>query len=527
MSTRGPDPLARREPRTRRLRRATGSVTGRWATAARGAAVAVAHDVRVLTGLALAALVALGAAIRIWAFGGLGFGLGSDDAAYVAVAQNLAGGSLPDGQAEWFGARAVFLWPVALVFRIAGADDYRAVAWPLACSLLSIVAAFLVGRQIAGRRPALVAAGLVAVAPLEVMWGTRLRPDAVMPAFVALAVWAALRARGSGRATWWLAAAGALVGAAWSARETAVVMLPVIVLAAWPALRGAWRRWGALAAGLVAVPLAEVVVFAFDGRPLWPLTTTAGAGSFRSPIEGWEATTAYLAQMVTGVLDPRSPLFLILPVVLIAGAVAIVRRDRAAVLPAAWLAWGFIYLEIGTLVSVDKPVRFLTLLTVPTALLIAIALDGRASLLMVPALAIVTVMIMRPRIESGHRNTNVVLVSAVADAMRDLPRAPVLAADYTWWAKLNAFLPRGRLAVRRSIDPAYLDDAGRARARRLEPLPDPADYRGGYLVTGPVRATSGWPSNWGLARSAIDAIPRSQLTQVAQVGRAVIWRWAP
>ena len=103
----------------------------------------------------------------------------------------------------------------------------------------------------------------------------------------------------------------------------------------------------------------------------------------------------------------------------------------------------------------------------------------------------------------------------------------MLAADYTWWAKLNAFLPRDRLVVRRSIDPAYLDAAGRARARRLEPLPDPADYRGGYVVTGPVRATSGWPSNWGLARSAIDGIPRGQLTEVARVGGAVIWRWGP
>jgi 4-amino-4-deoxy-L-arabinose transferase-like glycosyltransferase len=484
-------------------------------------------DARVQTAVVLAVIVAMGATVRIWALGGLSFALGSDDSRYVAVAQNLAAGNLPDGDAEWFGARAVFLWPVALIFRLAGADDYRAVAWPLACSLLSIVAAFLIGRELMGRRAALVAAGLVALAPVEVIWATRLRPDAVMPAFVALAVWAALRARRStGHAGGWLAGAGVLTGAAWSAREAAIVMVPVVVLAAWPAIRASWRRVAAYAGGLIAIPLAEVVVFAFDGRPLWPLTATAGAGSYRSPLDGLERTTAYISQLVTQVGDPRSPLFLVLPVVLIAGSVAWARGLRAAVLPAAWLGWGALYLEVATLASVDKPVRFLTLLTIPTALLIAIALDGRGSPLLMAGLAVITVVVMQPRVQAGHRGTNVVLLSAVTARMRDLPRAPILADDYTWWAKLNAFLPRDRLPVTRAIDPAYLDDAGRARARRLSPLPDPRDYRGGYVVTGPVREVPGWPDNWAEARTRMAAdVPRDQLTPVARVGRATIWRW--
>jgi 4-amino-4-deoxy-L-arabinose transferase-like glycosyltransferase len=484
-------------------------------------------DARLHTAMMLAVIVAVGAALRIWALGGLSFALGSDDSRYVAVAQNLAAGSLPQGDAEWFGARAVFLWPVALIFRLAGADDYRAVAWPLACSLLSIVAAFLIGRELVGRRPGLVAAGLVALAPIEIIWATRLRPDAVMPAFVALAVWAALRSRRStGRAGWWLAGAGVLSGAAWSAREAAIVMVPVVVLAAWPSIRASWRRVAAYAGGLVAIPLAEVVVFAFDGRPLWPLTATAGAGSYRSPLAGLERTTSYISQLVTQVGDPRSPLFLVLPVVLIAGSVALARGLRAAALPAAWLAWGALYLEIATLASVDKPARFLTLLTVPAALLIAIALDGRCSPLLLAGLAVITVVVMQPRVQAGHRGTNVVLLSAVTARMRDLPRAPVLSADYTWWAKLNAFLPQGRLPVPRVVDPAYLDGAQRAEARRLTPLPDPRDYRGGYVVTGPVREVPGWPDNWSTARARIaTGVPRDQLTPVARVGRATIWRW--
>lgn len=485
-------------------------------------------DARLLTGASLAVIIGLGAAIRAWAMGGLEFGLGSDDAGYVAVAQNLAGGTLPDGEAQWFGARAAFLWPVALVFRVFGADDYTAVAWPFACSLLAILAAFLVARELVGRRPALVAAGLVAFAPIDVLWATRLRPDAVMPAFIALAVWAALRARRSGRPQAWLLGAGALTGLAWSARETALVMIPVVAVAAWPALRGAWRRTWAYVGGLALVPAALVVVFAFAGRPLWPLTTTAGAGSFRSPAAGWDATTAYLAQMVTAVGNPRSPLFLMLPLVLIAASVALVRRNRATILPAAWLAWAFAYLELGTLVSVDKPLRFLTLLTVPAALLVAIALDGRLSPLLVPLLAVVAVMVAEPRAHSPVTPGNVRLVASVTRAMRDLPRAPVLAEDYVWWAKLGAFLPAGTLPVRRAVDPAYLSPDQRAAARRLEPLPDLDAYRGGYVVTGPVRRTSGWPSNWDVFRDRLmRQVQPGDLTPVTRVGDATVWRWTP
>ena len=102
----------------------------------------------------------------------------------------------------------------------------------------------------------------------------------------------------------------------------------------------------------------------------------------------------------------------------------------------------------------------------------------------------------------------------------------MLSADYTWWAKLNAFLPQGRLPVPRVVDPAYLDGAQRAEARRLTPLPDPLDYRGGYVVTGPVREVPGWPDNWSTARARIaTGVPRDELTAVARVGRATIWRW--
>jgi hypothetical protein len=133
---------------------------------------------------------------------------------------------------------------------------------------------------------------------------------------------------------------------------------------------------------------------------------------------------------------------------------------------------------------------------------------------------------MQPRMERATTDSNVRLVSQIADIMRPLPRAPILAADYTWWAKLNAYLPAGNVSVDRVIDPAYLTDAGRAAARELHPLPDIAAFRGGYVVTGPVTPTQGWPANWkAFARRVEKEVPWTRLEPIAHIGGTTVWRW--
>ncbi|MCU0307497.1 MAG: glycosyltransferase family 39 protein [Thermoleophilia bacterium] len=481
----------------------------------------------VAVAVTLAGVLAGGLALRLWAFGGVTFAHGGDDGRYVQVAQNLALGHLPDGPTEWFGARAAFLWPVAVLFRTFGADDVTAVLWPLACSLLAVLAAFLIGRELASARVGLIAAALVAVAPLEVLLATRLRPDAVMPAFVALAMWCALRARRGGRPAWWIAAAGVLLGAGWSARESAIVMLPVLVLAAWPALRERPRSALAGLAGIAVVPALTVAAFGvLAGRPLWPLTATQGAGDLRGPLEGWRATTSYAEQLARAALDPRAVLALALPAVVLAAGALVWRRDRRALLPGAWLAWGALYLEVGTLVNLDKPQRFLTLLTVPAALLVALAVDGWPALVAVPALVALCLVVLAPWPGRERRADDVVLLTQVVRAMRDLPRAPVLAESHTWWAKLNAYLPVRRQRVRAATDPQFLTGVDRVLARRLRPLPPVGRSRGGYVVVGPAGERAAWPRNWSRFRRAMRAeVPWSRLVPVLRVGDVRVYSW--
>lgn len=474
----------------------------------------------------LAAILAGALALRLWAFGGVQFAHLGDDGRYVAVAQNQANGFAPEGPTEWFGGRIAFLWPVAALFARFGAGDLTAVTWPLAGSLLAVLAAHLLGRRLAGPRVGLLAAAIVAVTPLEALMATRLRPDALMPAFIALAVWAALGARRT-RGAGWAAAAGLLLAAAWSTREMALVMLPVVVAAGW----GAGRRalaWGA--AGLAAGPvLAVAAMAAAGGDPLAPITGTAGASRTRDPLEAWDWGASYAARLLEGAGAPRSMLFLLLPVVGAALAVVVLRRDRRAALPVAWLTWAALYLEIGTLPNLAKSSRFLLLAAIPAALVVALAAERYGPAMggaVAGATLLAAILALAPLPAREARGTDVVLLDRVVDRLRGLPPGPVLAESHTWMVKLEAYLARDRLRVPAADDPEFLTAAERARRDGLSPLPDPAAYRGGYVVDAPVAVRAGWPSNWSVFRRAMRArVPWDRLQPVARVGTATILRW--
>lgn len=472
--------------------------------------------------LAFAGILVAAAAVRIWAFTGPSFSFGSDESRFIALAQNLANGYFPSGDAEWFGSRIVLLWPVAGLFRLLGAGDVVAAIWPFAGSLAAVVAAYLVGREIAGTRVGLVAASALAFAPLEALVGTHLRPDAIMPALLALAVWCALRA--STRGWRWALGAGLLLGAAWSVRESALILAPLLVLAGW----GAGRRallWGAAAAA--TVPAAAVVVYAVgDGDPLRPLVAAGTEGEWRNPVDAFSLDGSYVSAVARAAFDPHASLFLLGPLLLIALAVLLYRRDRRAAFPAIWLAWTGLYVEFGTLLNLAKPLRYLTLCAVPAAVLIALAIDGRFAFLAPVGFAAIAVSALWSLPARALRDDNVTLVARVIDRLGELPSAPTLAEDYVWWAKITTYTATRRLAIPLAADPELAPASVIERRRRLDPLPAPADYRGGYIVTGPISVSAGWPSNWGRLRSRMARqIPRSQLVPVSRIGSAVIWRW--
>lgn len=474
----------------------------------------------------VAGIVAMGLVARIAGFVGPTFSWRSDESRFIELVQNMSNGYFPDGPAEWFGTRLVMLAPPAGIFRVFGSGDLQVAVWPTIWSLASIVVAYLLGGEIASHRVGVVAALVVALTPMEARLGTVLRPDAIAPAMVGFAVWFALRSARTDASRWWAFGAGLALGAGWSVRENALVLAPIVLYAGWRGVRHAILP---ALGGLAIVPAVAAVVFAVGaGTPAMPLVGAGTEGVVRNPFEAWRTADSYLAMLWHGAFDRRSLVFLAGPVMLAAIAAVALRRDRRAILPCLWLAWAGFYLEFGTLVNLAKPNRYLTLCTIPAAILVALAVDGRLTAWIAPAVAAAaTVGVLWSVPARDLRADDVALVSRVVDRLSSLPEGPVITESYTWYAKFQTYLARRRIPIARTEDPEFVSNERARELRMMDPLPDPAAARGGYVVTGPVHPRAGWPRNWDTYRARLRAVvpPTSRLTLVADLGRARIWRW--
>ena len=209
-----------------------------------------------LPALGLLGILAVAAALR---FLGLGFGLRhpphSDERVFVeSVQAMMAKGDFDHRYYEYPGLVFYLLLPVLAV--VPGGDEPGAAAYLAARALVAafgVVACgllYLWARALAGERPALVAALLLAVSPVAVETAHTLRPDVVLHAFVILALITFLDSRlaSSLRGD---VSAGVALGLAGAVKFSAALLIPAYFVAR---ALAPGRRWlGVLVAGSVAL----------------------------------------------------------------------------------------------------------------------------------------------------------------------------------------------------------------------------------------------------------------------------------
>ena len=197
-----------------------------------------------LGGLLLAAVV-----LRTTFFVGL---IGWDDVEYRESSARLLAGDL--APRSLFGLRWGLTLPLVAVQALGGAGERATAAVPLAYSLAAIVLAFAIGRRLAGERAGLVAAAVLTVLPLDVLAASDVHADLPASAFLALAMYLALRGETAGaRAVSWFGFVGACLAVATLTKESSLAL--IVVLAAW----GVWRRWGWTAGAAATAGFAVVL----------------------------------------------------------------------------------------------------------------------------------------------------------------------------------------------------------------------------------------------------------------------------
>ncbi|HEX4806071.1 MAG TPA: glycosyltransferase family 39 protein, partial [Conexibacter sp.] len=235
---------------------------------------------------ALAAIVAVAAALRLWSFGAVA-GNPFYDAAVRSMARSWH--NLFVGAFDPTAMTAVDKAPLDLWLQVASVKlfGFSSSALRLPEAIAGIAAVALVGdlgRRLFGAPAGLASALALALLPASVLTARSDTMDAVMMALVVLAAWCAVRAAQAPAARLrWMVAAGAALGLAFNVKlAEALLPLPALLLLAWLALGGgaATRLRALLAAGaaFAVVALAWLVALSLAPGPKpFPIGSTDGS----------------------------------------------------------------------------------------------------------------------------------------------------------------------------------------------------------------------------------------------------------
>ena len=238
-----------------------------------------------LAGLAVVLVVAT--VVRVWQLDAVGFN--SDEAVYAGQAASITGDPASLEYFPVFRAHPLlFHATLSLVFEAVGVSDLAARLTAVAFGLANVLAAYLLGTELYGRRSGLVASLLVAVMPYHVIVSRQVLLDGPQSFLVAMAVWALARYVNRGRAGW-LHASALFLGLSVLAKETSVVLAGSVFafFALSPGIALGWRRVVTAGGIFVAVVAAYPVSLRLAGA-----TSTGGAfiayQLFRRPNHGLE-----------------------------------------------------------------------------------------------------------------------------------------------------------------------------------------------------------------------------------------------
>ncbi len=179
-------------------------------------------------------------------------------------------------------------------WRTVSGDGEFALRWlSVLIGVLTVPAAYLVGRRVGGRTAGLLAALLVTLSAFAVTWSQELRMYALSALWAALAVWAALRVWDRGRAGDFVVYTLTMAAGLWTLYLFATVLFVVNLtwlIWVWPraarrpsAAAGAagrefWRWSGAQAAVLAL--FAPWLAYALGRIPTWSAATPVNPGDF-------------------------------------------------------------------------------------------------------------------------------------------------------------------------------------------------------------------------------------------------------
>ena len=436
-------------------------------------------------GALLAAILILNIALKIRFFCGLAE---ADDFSYGVYAYSLF--RIPwtwDMMMDFRVLRLTLILPVALLFRIVPPGETAAVLYPMIVSTGTVAVVYLIGRRLYGQNAGLLAAFVYATFPADVIYGTMLLPDGVVPFYISCAVLFFLAAEDSEcRSRILYGLSGMMLFLAFTTRENsynfALFFLPFAFN------RERWKRGFYFTAVGFAVPviLLYTVYFIKSGDFLFNLHL---AEHYRDPLiasgyippnaKNWYTIAFFmLPGLFSGVTARQGFISGLFGFTMYAGIAAAiysaiagaVKKNYRLLMPLWWFMVVYLYLEFGT-ISFDsyqmmkKLDRFILTLTPALALGLGILLtdafalgDGRIDRKMlrrvirnrralltgvVSTVAMIWILVWSYRVadyQKGSRETNMRFFRwGYHEVLADRPVLPVYTTGGWWPNKLSFY----------------------------------------------------------------------------------------
>jgi hypothetical protein len=325
--------------------------------------------------LAGVVLVALG--IRLIWFQGVGT---SDTLMNVQYAYDIHNGDFPTNGNQ-ANSRLGLLIPVSVLYGVFGVSELSSALYPLALSLLGVVLIFLFGKLLFNEKIGLIAAALLAIYPLDVLYATRLMSDVPSAVFGALSVYLFLIGEKSGKGwkSWALyGLSGMSLGISFSIREMAVVTM-LFFLGYVAYTRKIRISYGFAAVGFLFILLLEMMFFlAHTGNPLYRFSSIGDyyvesirASDFYGRLAFPEFFLAFPFVMFGNIQLGYFFMFIALAAIYFA-----FHRGRGTNLMLMWLVLVFLYFNFGSssfsaYVPVLAVARYFNYISVPALLLVA------------------------------------------------------------------------------------------------------------------------------------------------------------
>ncbi len=324
-----------------------------------------------------------------------------DDVAYAGLANQIATGTFHESS-YIFSLRILQVYPIAFFYWLLGANIYTSQAWDSLSFVLTIVITFYIGKEIYSEYAGLLAAFLMSFFPISVVYAMTMSDNIPMMLFASAAMLALIKAEKRKSRFWYFVLAPFALASFLVTPEGGIIGVVIVAYLAVEIFRKKIKVDRIFLFFFYGIIVFMFLLLLFNywnsGNPFISITGTA---HFFSAVGGQNTIPStdtnlsfyfnimfpYTPQvMFGGIYDMLSNqntvgfYFYALAASLVYLAI---RKEKRAYFPAFWFFAGFLYLEMGPMHISINPLqyllmyridRYLNLVAVPVALLIAIAI---------------------------------------------------------------------------------------------------------------------------------------------------------